>query len=151
MAVALESAGGGGDIRSRYNSHTSGRRCVGGGGDRRRVVHQVVSHRMHDLLKSGENCFLPSSRSLANWWAKLKMQMSILQLALNESSPGPQLDLELHKLLLNCLALYNNSTSSEICIDEDGPPAISGLCPLSLLKRKNILTSFLFLSNTTRN
>ncbi|KAJ7522556.1 hypothetical protein O6H91_18G016900 [Diphasiastrum complanatum] len=66
-----------------------------------------------------------SGGSLANWWTKLGMQMRLLRSALRASSPGPQLDLELHELLLNCLSLYNSSTSSEICIDKDGPTVIS--------------------------
>ncbi|KAJ7522564.1 hypothetical protein O6H91_18G017600 [Diphasiastrum complanatum] len=68
-----------------------------------------------------------SGRSLASWWwAQLRMQMRLVRSALKNLSTGSQLDVELHKLLLDCLALYNSSTSPEISTDKDLSHVILG-------------------------
>ncbi|KAJ7530026.1 hypothetical protein O6H91_15G075700 [Diphasiastrum complanatum] len=80
-----------------------------------------------------ETDILPGSDGntrLASWWESLRMQMRLLRSALNGTSSGSQLDLELKKLLSDCLNFY--IASSEICFDKVICDFISGQHSASL-------------------
>ncbi|KAJ7522553.1 hypothetical protein O6H91_18G017400 [Diphasiastrum complanatum] len=92
-----------------------------------------------EKMRSEDDCELPgpdlkktrimssgTDGSSSGWWARLRTQMRLIRSALKASSAGTQLDVELHKLLMDCLALYNNGTSSGISTDKDLPHVRSG-------------------------